>query len=144
MVFDLVDQRANEKCTERIPEGKRVILDGWKRAVKHRDPEVFDINVYGIQQEEPLHRLRILADVVEYCGKIHKECGKDAPKVLNIAEEYEERRQYKTDSHIEDYKANDGEDERKEGGREGNLVHYAEEYEHYECHTEIDQRGYVF
>lgn len=142
MIALLVYQSADSKYKKSVSHRKESILNRWERIVDYNNSEILDINVKRIDKEELCVIAKRIGGV-EYRRHIHKKHSKYAPEILHIAEEYEERRKYKSYSDIEDNKTNDGDKKRKKSKCKGNAVNYAEDKEHGKSKTEIDKRGNI-
>ena len=143
MVFPFINEGADGKSKECIPEREKVELWRGDLTVDNDGSEIFDVNVQWVEVEK--HRLvskRIHG--VEYRRHIHKKHSENAPKVLYIAEEYVKCRKNKSYSEVEYYKADDGEDKKEERKREGYSVDYAEYQKDDECKSEVDKCLHVF
>jgi hypothetical protein len=91
--------------------------------------------------EYHLHGIIEPVNRIEDCRHIHKKHCENAPKVLNIPEEYVHCRKNQSYAQIEDNKAYDRNYQHKEQGSENHAVYYTEQQEHKEGQAEIDKRG---
>ena len=110
MVFSLVNKRTDNERHERVAKRQRVILQRRYRPLKHHEPEIFDIDVEGIEKEEPLYIFTKGVNGIEYRGHIHKKHRKYAPKILYVAEENEHCREDKSHADIKEYQAKNWEE----------------------------------
>ena len=138
MVALFVDESANAEGGKGVEKRKGVVLQGRQMSVKHRDAEIFDVNIYGIKKEQAL-KIAKARRVVEDSRHIHKKRGKDAPEVLYIAEKYEKCGEDKSDTDIEYDQANYRENEAEKAERKRHAVDYTEYKKDSEGKTEVDK-----
>ena len=135
------------KCSEKkgkqsVADCKQVHGEGWDRAVDYNAAKIFYINEQWVQVEEFCVASKSL-DGVENCRHIHKEQGKDTPKVLNITEKHVHSGEYKTYTDVENYEAYYRDYEHKASPCNRYPVYYAENHINHKCKTEIYKRGNV-
>ena len=107
MVPFFVTKRTDKECEQSISNGQQIYCKRWELSVYNGNPEIFDIDVYGIEIE----KLGVITKViytVENSRHIHKEHNEYTPKILHITEEYEQCREYESHAEVENYKAYNG------------------------------------
>lgn len=143
MVTSLVYQRSDAEGEQSISHSQKVELQGGNLIVYDHKSEILDINVDGVAKEQTLHGGGKGVNGVEDSGHVHQKHGEHAPKILHIAEEYEEGGEDQTHAEVEDDQGDDGNDQQKERPGEADAVDNAEDEEDAESQPEVDQRGNV-
>ena len=118
-------------------------LEGRDRPVDHDLPEVSDIQIERVEQEQTLYRIAVAVDGVEDGGQPHDELGQDAPQILHVPEEHEQRGQDQPDPHIEHDHAHDGIQQKEELPGERYPVERREREKDQQRQPEVDEGGHV-
>ena len=140
MIELFVDKRAESEGDEGVSYCQKSELYRRQGVVYYYESEIFDVYVEGIQKEEPLHCFGEFVESIEYRRHIHKKHSKDAPKILHISEKNVQGREYKAESDIEYYQADNRNNKGKKSPVEAHPVNNAENDKHYERQTEIYKR----
>lgn len=91
--------------------------------------EIADEQVHGVQEEQVLHVRGVAVDGVEDRRHIHQELREDAPEVLNITEEDEQRGEDEPHADVEADEQPDGVEQHDPAPCEGDIVQNTEEDE---------------
>ena len=137
MVVLLIHIRAEAHREQGIKEQQQVNLQRRHCRVYDHFPEIADEHIHRVQQEKLLCGGRVSVHGVEDGGHIHQKLSEDAPEILNVAEEHEQRREYKSNTDIEADEQGDGIEEADKPPRECNAVDDAEDEEHAQRQAEV-------
>lgn len=118
------------------PQARHSSLDDYIAEIAYK-------KIYRVEQEQILCQRRISVDSVEYGGHIHQELGEDAPEILDISEEHEQRREYKPHADIEADEQGDGIEKHYPPPRESYAVNNAKQHEHAQRQTEVYEALHV-
>ena len=131
--------------------------DGDKRVRKHEgvEPqrghgrldddlaEIADEEVYRVQQEQILRVRGIAVDGIENRRHVHQQLREDAPEVLDITEEDEQRREDEPHADVEADEQPNGIEQHDPAPGEGDAVQNAEEHEDAERQGKVDEALHV-
>ena len=106
--------------------------------------EVADEQIDGVGQKQALHRVAVMVDGVENGGHIHQQLGEDAPQILDIPEEHEQRRQDQPHAYVEQRQTKDGVEQQDKAPGEDDAVQHAEQEKDAQRQGKVDQRLDVF
>ena len=144
MVFRLVHQGSDSEEDEGEGENKKVDFKAWNGTVYNRGSEIGDKKIYRVQVEYSLYPKGEGVHSIEYRRQIHKQLHEYSPKILNVLEKYEERRENKSNADIEYHEENDRVEKQEKRPRKGNSVYHAEKEEYQKSDAEIYQRLKIF
>ena len=136
MVEFFVDERTQKECDKRISDSKRVHFKRGNGSVKNNESEILNIYVNRVEIENVPIFFGKTFNRIEDCRHIHKKHREYAPKILHISEEYEKRREDKSDTDVEYNETTYRNDKKKERKCKLNVINYTEDKEY--C------RKYVF
>ena len=140
MVEFFVYERTESEGDKGITYWEKSELYRRHAVVYYYESEIFDVDVKGIQKEEPLHCFGEFVESIEYSRHIHEKHCENAPKVLHISEKYVQRREYESKTDVEYYQADRRNDKCEKAPVEAHPVNNAENDKHYERQTEIYKR----
>ena len=144
MIELFVDKRAESEGDEGVSYCQKSELYRRHAVVYYYESEIFDVDVKGIQKEEPLHFFGEFVESIEYRRHIHEKHSKDAPKILHISEKNVQGREYKAKSDIEYYQADNRNNKGEKSPVEVYSVDDTKNNKYYEGQTEIYKGGYRF
>lgn len=143
MVVFLIHKGAEGKGSHRVEQHQQMESHRGQRRVDDDLPEVPDIKIQGIHQEQPLDRLTVPVNGVKDGRYPHDQLGHHTPQVLHIPEEDKQRGKDEPQSQVKDNEAQDRVYQEQKPPCEGHPVDgYKEEIKH-QRQSKIDKRRNV-
>ena len=144
VVVLLVHPVAYAHHQQRVEQHQPMEPQRWNHKLYNYLAEVGDEKIHRIEKKGVLYNLGIGVQRIEDGRHIHQQLGEDAPKVLNIPEEHEQRREDKPKSDIEADQQPDGVKQKEPAPCKDDAVKNAEQHEHAQRQTKVDKTLYVF
>ena len=144
MVLLLVYPGSKPECGQGVAQREQMELRGGNGPLQHDFPEVADIDIDRIQQEQLPPELWKAVDAVKNCGHIHEQQGKNAVQVLDVPEKYVQRRQDQPDPQVEEHQTDHRVDQQNKFPGDGDSVNDHKEGVNQQRNAEIDEGRDVF
>ena len=101
MIVLFVNQEADGQGCQRIEGTQQMVLNGGQIPLDHNKPEILDITIHGVQEEQLLNHRRIAVHPIENGRQVVQKRQKNIIQILRIPEENIHGGQDHTDTDIE-------------------------------------------
>ncbi len=143
MIVLLIYKRPQPEYRQGIRRRQQMELRRGDGPINHDFPEVPDIQIDWVSQEQALHSVAVTVNRVEDGRHPHNQLGHNTPEILHVPKEHKQRRQNQPNSQVEHNQTCHWINQQQEFPSEGDAVYGHKGKENQQRQPKIDQRGHI-